>query len=460
MASPTPFPVENSTTLFWRTQLDALDSHRSTDELPVEADILIIGAGYAGAAVAHHLQNKTKDQTNKPSILILEARQACSGATGRNGGHFRPDVYARATAVIDRYGVEAAEEVVTFEVRNLAAIKELIEQKQIDCDFTMTQCTSVWLRAQDGDETAIALEKLTQVGISTVSDVTYTSEADAENNSGVKGAKACCSSSAAHLWPYKPILHILGNLIKGGANLQTHTPMHQVSSTPDSENRWTINTPRGQIKTRKVIYATNGYTAGIVPEIKSKIVPIRGICCRIVVPKDRPSPPQLTNSYNIMLNSWAYDYLIPRSDGSIVVGGARQRYYHDLDQWFENSDDSTLIESARNYYNGYMQRTFKGWEGSGAYVDQIWTGIMGYTHDAMPYVGELPNKPGQYICAGFTGHGMPQMYLSAECLAATIVENKTLRESGLPRLYELSQERLDDPDHRAIEIWNSIDWSE
>lgn len=85
MTRSNPFPVENPTTSFWRTQLDALDSHRSTDELPSEADIVIIGAGYSGAAVAHHLQEKTKGQTQKPSIVILRARQACSGATGRNG---------------------------------------------------------------------------------------------------------------------------------------------------------------------------------------------------------------------------------------------------------------------------------------------------------------------------------------------------------------------------------------
>ena len=78
-------PVANSTKPFWRSSPHDLDDHRSTAELPKQADIVVVGAGYAGASIAHHLLNKTKDESSQPSIVILEAREACSGATGRNG---------------------------------------------------------------------------------------------------------------------------------------------------------------------------------------------------------------------------------------------------------------------------------------------------------------------------------------------------------------------------------------
>lgn len=79
-------PVENPTTPFWRTELHPLDELRTTPALPQESDIVIIGAGYAGVSIAYHLL-KELDQQNRPlpSITILEARQVCSGATGRNG---------------------------------------------------------------------------------------------------------------------------------------------------------------------------------------------------------------------------------------------------------------------------------------------------------------------------------------------------------------------------------------
>ena len=77
-----PFPVPNPTLPFWRTQLHELDNYRSTEELPSKCDVLIIGAGFSGTAVAYHLLD---GNPSPPSITILEARSVCSGATGRNG---------------------------------------------------------------------------------------------------------------------------------------------------------------------------------------------------------------------------------------------------------------------------------------------------------------------------------------------------------------------------------------
>jgi hypothetical protein len=66
--------------------------------------------------------------------------------------------------------------------------------------------------------------------------------------------------------------------------------------------------------------------------------------------------------------------LIPRPDGSIIVGGARPTFFHDLESWYGNTDDSKLIESASHYFDNYMQRHFHGWEDTGAYTDRVWTG--------------------------------------------------------------------------------------
>lgn len=79
------FPVPDATTSFWRTQLHELDTSRSTEEIPAEVDIVVIGAGYSGASIVHHLLKHSRVSGRDVSIAILEAREACSGATGRNG---------------------------------------------------------------------------------------------------------------------------------------------------------------------------------------------------------------------------------------------------------------------------------------------------------------------------------------------------------------------------------------
>lgn len=81
-----PQPAVGYTQPFWRTELDSLDSYRSTPDLPKETDILIIGGGYAGASAAYHLFPEEQQDTS-PKVVLLEARELCSGATGRNGLH-------------------------------------------------------------------------------------------------------------------------------------------------------------------------------------------------------------------------------------------------------------------------------------------------------------------------------------------------------------------------------------
>lgn len=78
-------PVPNGMLPFWRTDPHPLDNHRSSESLPEQSDIVIIGAGYAGSSVAYHILDQIKPGGTPPSITILEARQACSGATARNG---------------------------------------------------------------------------------------------------------------------------------------------------------------------------------------------------------------------------------------------------------------------------------------------------------------------------------------------------------------------------------------
>ncbi|CAD6576691.1 MAG: hypothetical protein ASARMPREDX12_007974 [Alectoria sarmentosa] len=432
------YPNPDSTLPFWRTQPHELDNYRSSKNLPTDCDVLIIGAGYAGAATAYHLYD---EDPSPPSIVLLEARQACSGATARNGGHLRPEVYFGMSDYIEKHGMEAAAEISNHEVAHIQAIKRLVEKEQIDCDFTLTRTFDVFLDEAFANKSKGAYDSMVKRGLTSIQDAHFTPAKYAKRVSGVKAAKGCFSFTAAHLWPYKLIMHLLGLAITKGLNLQTHTPVTHVSSTADADGRSTVTTPRGIIKAKKIVFASNGFTAGLLPEYSQKIVPCRGLCCRIVTP-DPTKAPYLNNTYTLRAGPGLYDYLIPHVDGSIIVGGAKSAMSKDNSVWYDNSDDSTLIEPAKEYFDEYMQRRFVGWEDSGAYVDQVWTGIMGYTADLQPHVGPIPNRPNQYVLAGFNGHGMPVIFLAAKGVAEMIRHGKTFEQTGLPRVYRTTEERL------------------
>lgn len=88
-------PVADATVPYWRTQLHRIDEYRSTNDIPSECDIAIIGAGLSGVSVAHHLSKIPG--SDKQSIVLLEARQVCSGATGRNGVSGKLLAFLKAT---------------------------------------------------------------------------------------------------------------------------------------------------------------------------------------------------------------------------------------------------------------------------------------------------------------------------------------------------------------------------
>lgn len=94
MSSP-GFPGPNACLSFWLqgVRSSPLIGHRTTEELPTTADVVIIGSGITGASTAYFLLTGENPPKN---VVALEAREMCDGATGRNGGHCRPDCYRGA----------------------------------------------------------------------------------------------------------------------------------------------------------------------------------------------------------------------------------------------------------------------------------------------------------------------------------------------------------------------------
>jgi len=78
---PVTLPRPNPTTSYWQDPPDEIADLQSTEHLPEYVDYIIVGSGISGASIAYNLLKKKPGS----SILMLEARQACSGATGRNG---------------------------------------------------------------------------------------------------------------------------------------------------------------------------------------------------------------------------------------------------------------------------------------------------------------------------------------------------------------------------------------
>ncbi len=77
------------------------------------------------------------------------------------------------------------------------------------------------------------------------------------------------------------------------------------------------------------------------------------------------------------------------------------------------------------------------------YADTLRTLVMGYSSDFVPHLGHVPDKPGQFLVAGFSGHGMPQILLASKGIAHMLTDGISYEQTGLPSVFKSTNERLD-----------------
>ncbi|KAK6431847.1 hypothetical protein LTR95_011989 [Oleoguttula sp. CCFEE 5521] len=431
-------PVPNPTTPYWRTELHPIDEHRSTEQLPKDCDIVIIGAGLSGVAAAYHLISKAG--SNLPSIVLLEARQVCSGATGRNGGHCKVKTATLLGVARDK-GVAAANEFAAFVDRQIQALKHVVGEEDLDCEFELRRSYDVFLDPEEAATVRKQFQAAVKEGQEWTRSRSLVEGKHLEQITSLRGAQLAISCSICSFWPYKLVTQLLAKLVESGTiNLQTSTPVTGVTQAIDGSN--IVETNRGRPRASKVIFATNAYTSGICTTFTGRIVPTNSTAVHIT-PSNGPVHPHLSQTYNIGYRADRVDYLNPRPDGGIVIGGGQWAYRDDRSRWYNDWDDSKLLPEVMSHFEGLMQRHFLGWESSSAEIDHRWTGIQGITPDGLPFVGEVAGQQGkQYVLAGYNGGGMAMIFLCAEGVAEMIVNGRSYEETGLPIMMESTAKRM------------------
>lgn len=126
-------PVSNPTTSFWLRDPpfpDLVDKRSKT--LPGSADVVIIGSGITGASVARVILSECAAMGINRRVVMVEARQTCSGATGRNGGHIKCSPHQAFCESKKRFGSERARALVDFQVSHLPILVDLAKEENWD----------------------------------------------------------------------------------------------------------------------------------------------------------------------------------------------------------------------------------------------------------------------------------------------------------------------------------------
>jgi ribulose 1,5-bisphosphate synthetase/thiazole synthase len=84
--TPRCLPVANRLESFWLTERDTeLQYARTSQELPNDADVVIVGSGLSGAMMSYHLHKDAEAAGRGLRVVMLEADEVCGSATARNG---------------------------------------------------------------------------------------------------------------------------------------------------------------------------------------------------------------------------------------------------------------------------------------------------------------------------------------------------------------------------------------
>lgn len=108
---------------YWMKTPSKLAGQQS-NQLPITVDVIVIGSGITGAIVAKTIL----ERHSKHRVTILEARDVCSGATGRNGGHLVAYGGAIYSGLKEALGRDMASRILAFTFDNVKKTKQLIQE--------------------------------------------------------------------------------------------------------------------------------------------------------------------------------------------------------------------------------------------------------------------------------------------------------------------------------------------
>ncbi|KDE07171.1 hypothetical protein MVLG_02572 [Microbotryum lychnidis-dioicae p1A1 Lamole] len=203
-----------------------------------------------------------------------------------------------------------------------------------------------------------------------------------------------------------------------------------------------------------VLHCTNAYASYLIPSLAQgplRIVPTRGQVVS-VLPTDQEQGastsvwPRWSNSFSSPQGGEEYYFQRPYPDSdqhgkqqprSIILGGSRSAA-SETGYEYGLSDDSRVNEKVGSRLRAYLREQFPEVfgevemgsasmltskrtttaQGGTLRFPHEWTGIMGFTQTNQPIVGPLYARSvvdgevrllkGQYISAGYSGHGMPR----------------------------------------------------
>lgn len=364
-------------------------------KLPEKSEIVVIGGGLFGCSIAYRLAKKKRE------VVLLEKRNLCSGASGRNGGQ-----------VIQLEGREKNADNIKKRLEltkmNNAILEGLAEELETELEYKRIGSLDIALTQEEYKELAEVVEIQRKVGDKEVQllNKNETLKLFPVLTDKVKGSRYRESDGTIN--PFFYTHGFARGIRKFGGQIFTHTEVKRILKENGKVKG--IETSKGEkIKAEKVVNVTNAWSSFLIPEID--ILPLR----QLAVVTEPCAPIPFCPAEAFIDGDAIYTNIQPGS-GNLVAGGFRTLPKSRSQQYDENVYPEEVCGSSAIFYRLYPDLKEIS-------IIRSWAGTMALGPGFLPVIGKVPECKGLYIAAGFY-NGMAYASIIGELVSDMVITDK------------------------------------
>ncbi len=373
----------------------------------LDADVVIVGAGYTGLWTAYYLS--VADPGLR--IAVLEAQIAGFGASGRNGGWCSALLPQPPAALAKRHGGSAAMRLLRAMESTVDEVGRVAEAEGIDCHYAKGG-TIVLARSEPQRRRALAdVEQAGAYGV----ELEWLGPAEAARRCGATGVLGgVYTPHCAAIHPARLVRGLARVVRARGVRVFERTPVTRIEPGGGGR-RPAAHTPAGVARADVVVRATEAYTPSL-PGLRRRVVPLYSLMIAT-----EPLPSSFWDNAGLAARETFSDYrhLIiygQRTADDRIAFGGRGAPYH-----WRSAVQSGFDKDAR--VHGLLEQSLRElFPALGdARITHAWGGPLAAPRDWSASVG-LDRGTGLAWAGGYVGDGVGASNLAGRTLAELIRE--------------------------------------
>jgi glycine/D-amino acid oxidase-like deaminating enzyme len=359
------------------------------------ADVVIIGGGFTGVSTAWHLSQRFADRR----IVLLEAKQLATGASGRNGGQALN--WINGIEVADP---ERARRIYEVTRSGIDLIEDVVTRCGVEAGFDRRGCLEVYTSARGAETAHARVEFLRSAGVP-VEWVDGAASGVAAAHGAVRDPSAARVNGAALLRGLRP------TLLAHGVALYEQTPVLRL----DEGATIRLTTPQGTVRAAAVVLATNAYTPRL-GYFADRILPLHSH-----VIATAPLSDELWSALGWSAHHGFSDdldriaYGCRTAAGRLVFGGGGNDAYAYL-YGGQTAFPPASPRAAASF--AALERHLRAYfpAAAAAPITHRWSGTLDLTFDRVCSMGVRGEHANVYYALGYSGHGIALGMLAGRVL--------------------------------------------